>query len=76
MCSFKPCFKWLLPKRNSPEVHLYNEGDLGFKPCFKWLLPKKIKKAWGSITPMGSFKPCFKWLLPKIQIIWMKEYIT
>ena len=38
--SFKPCFKWLLPKICNEADQKMNDFEKSFKPCFKWLLPK------------------------------------
>ena len=39
--SFKPCFKWLLPKiHNVRSIRESIKLNICFKPCFKWLLPK------------------------------------
>ena len=41
--SFKPCFKWLLPKIEEFECKYHASPSVeSFKPCFKWLLPKMV----------------------------------
>ena len=64
--SFKPCFKWLLPKIENlcicmefvPNVLnlVLNGYSLKFRTTDPYFIYDVVK----------GFKPCFKWLLPKI----------